>query len=204
METIITEQFRKTILRDALKIFKAEGVRGLQEKDLIKKLGISAITLANIASDKDDLFKKAVYNDMEEQRLKQDELLTRPGNALHHLLGLLTLSLENTKEIGPAYLADYITYPDLLQAVEREIDEHAIPLYRKLLNEGIQEGVFRKDINIDIVTKVIMQNIYVLLNFKVFPPERYNTGEVLRSIYLYYFRGLCETESARMVDNYFS
>jgi AcrR family transcriptional regulator len=204
METIISDQFKKTILHEALKIFKAEGVRKLEEGQLIKKLGISNLTFHELAMNKDDMFKQAVINDMTEQRAKHEEIIAGSSNAIEQLMNLLRSSLDNAKDINPAYLEDFISFPELWELIDREINEYSIPMYQRLLNNGIREGVFRKDINIDIVTKVIMQNIYIMLNFKVFPPERYNTGEVLRSIYLYYFRGLCENDSARMVDNYFA
>lgn len=204
MHTVITEQFRKTVLHDALKIFKSNGVHSLSENDLIKKLGISPVTFHHIADGKEDMFKKAVINDMEEQRARNEEIMTRISNPLEQLMTMLKKSLNDSKDLNPSYISDFLTFPELWPLIEKEMQEYSTPMYQKLLNSGIREGIFRKDINIDIVTKVIMQNIHVALNLQVFPPERYNIGEVTRCIYLYYFRGLCEPESARLVDNYFA
>ena len=95
-------------------------------------------------------------------------------------------------------------YPDLWISIEQDIENYTSPLYRKILNEGIQEGFLRKDINIEIVIKVIVRNLNVLLDFNTFPPDRYPTDEVMRSNYLYYFRGLCVNEKTSVVDSYFS
>lgn len=88
--------------------------------------------------------------------------------------------------------------------MQKEIDNHAIPLYKDILNRGVRQGVFRKDINIDIVSKVIIGNLNVLLDARMFPPTRYSLGEVTRCIYLYYFRGLCQESHEYLVDTYFS
>lgn len=201
---IISESFRNTILRDALKIFKANGVNGISMEYIAQKLDIAPATLGEISGSKEDLFRKAVLNDMAESRERQRQIISGSDSAVEQLMALLKFSLEESYDIKPAYVTDFMQFPDLLAEVDKEIEEFSIPLYNGILNNGIRAGVFRKDINIDVVTKVIMQNLYVLLNLKVFPPDRYSTGEVLRCIYLYYFRGLCEPESARLVDNYFA
>jgi hypothetical protein len=68
----------------------------------------------------------------------------------------------------------------------------------------VQQGVFLKDINIAVVTRVILENINVLLNTRVFPPDKYSIREVYRSIYLYYFRGLCTTEAINNAERLFT
>ncbi|GAB2708413.1 hypothetical protein GCM10011495_34710 [Hymenobacter frigidus] len=44
----------------------------------------------------------------------------------------------------------------------------------------------------------------MLLNPSVFPPARFNMAEVLRSIFLYYIRGICTDEEARITAEYFA
>lgn len=204
MDTVISDIFRNTILEDALKIFKTHGVNAVSMGHIAQKLEISPATLSEIAGSKEDLFRKAILNDMAEGRKRRRELIKRSSGPVEQLMNLLKLTLEESRNLNPAYVADFMTFPDLLEAVDREMEDYSIPMYRGILNDGILAGVFRKDINIDIVSKVIMQNLYVLLNLKVFPPDRYGTGEVIRCIYLYYFRGLCEPETAKQVDNYFA
>jgi AcrR family transcriptional regulator len=204
MEQIFSDQFRKTLLLDSYRIFKKHGVRDLSEADLLKNLNVSPSTFRELAGSKDELFKLAALEHMKNQRVLQQKIIDSNPNAIHQLMGLLKMSLDEIKDTSPAYLADFMSYPDLWAKVESEMEQYSIPLYRKILNNGIKDGYFRKDINIEIVIKVIMKNLMVLLDFKTFPPERYDIGEVLRSIYLYYFRGLCVSERSSMVDSYFA
>ena len=44
----------------------------------------------------------------------------------------------------------------------------------------------------------------MLLNPQAFPPDRYNMREVFRSIFLYYIRGICTDEGARIAAEYFA
>ena len=43
-----------------------------------------------------------------------------------------------------------------------------------------------------------------MLNPHIFPPDRYNMSEVFRSIFLYYIRGICTDEGARIAAGHFA
>ena len=71
---------------------------------------------------------------------------------------------------------------------------------QQLLNDEIRNRLFRSDINIQLVTKALMEQI----NLPVFPPDRFNMAEVFRSIFLYYIRGICTDERPRIAAEYFA
>ena len=71
---------------------------------------------------------------------------------------------------------------------------------QQLLNDEIRNRLFRSDINIQLVTKALMEQI----NLPVFPPDRFNMAEVFRSIFLYYIRGICTDEGARIAAEHFA
>ena len=48
-----------------------------------------------------------------------------------------------------------------------------------------------------------MEQLNLLLNPQVFPPGRFNIAEVFRSIFLYYIRGICTDEGARIAAEHF-
>ena len=49
-----------------------------------------------------------------------------------------------------------------------------------------------------------MEQLNLLLNLPVFPPDRFNTAEVFRNIFLYYIRGICTDEGARIAAEHFA
>ena len=71
---------------------------------------------------------------------------------------------------------------------------------QQLLNDEIRNRLFRSDINIQLVTKALMEQI----NLPVFPPDRFNMAEVFRSIFLYYIRGICTDERPRIAAEHFA
>lgn len=81
---------------------------------------------------------------------------------------------------------------------------YSAPQLQALLNDGIRSRLFRSDINIQLVTKILLEQVTLMLNPQVFPPDRYNMSEVFRSIFLYYIRGICTDEGARIAAEHFA
>ena len=75
---------------------------------------------------------------------------------------------------------------------------------QQLLNDEIRNRLFRSDINIQLITRVLVEQLNLLLNPPVFPPDRLNMAEVFRSIFLYYIRGICTDEGARITAEHFA
>ncbi|MBU6119692.1 hypothetical protein [Hymenobacter siberiensis] len=50
----------------------------------------------------------------------------------------------------------------------------------------------------------MLEQLNVMLNPQVFPPDRYNMREVFRSIFLYYIRGICTDDGARIAAEHFA
>ena len=112
--------------------------------------------------------------------------------------------LEQMRDINPMYFQEVMQYESVMKYSISSLENYSYPQIHNILNKGVQQGVFLKDINLAIVTRVIMENIFVLLNTRVFPPEKYSVREVYRSIYLYYFRGLCTTEAISNAERLFA
>jgi type VI protein secretion system component VasK len=75
---------------------------------------------------------------------------------------------------------------------------------QQLLNAESRNRLFRANINIQLVTKVLVEQLNLLLNPPVLPPDRFNMAEVFYSIFLYYIRGICTDEGARIAAEHFA
>ena len=84
------------------------------------------------------------------------------------------------------------------------LNSYSGPQLQQLLNDGIRNRLFRSDINIQLVTKILLEQLNMMLNPQVFPPDRFNMAEVFRSIFLYYIRGICTDEGARIAAEHFA
>ena len=196
---------RETVLQEALNIVKRNGLEGITEAGMIQKLGISQATFREIFSDLEDMVTQVMAYDSELQIQEHRRLLANSASAVEDLLFLLKEGIDNLKKTNPALFTQLQQhYPKAWANSLEHVNSYSYPKVHDILNKGVLEGAFRHDINIQLVTKIIFEQLYMMLNPVVFSPDRYNLAEVFRSIYLYYIRGLCTEKGAKIAEGFFS
>lgn len=88
--------------------------------------------------------------------------------------------------------------------VQDHLAIYSTPQLHQLLNEGILQGLFRSDINIRLVTIIIIQQVNIAITPGIFPAGSFQAAEIFRSIFLYYIRGLCTEQGARLAAEHFA
>ena len=196
--------FLETILGEILQLFKREGIEANSEADIIRKLDIRQSTYHELFANKQDMVLQVVKLDIEQQNQKQQELLGTATNPVEEIMLLLVDGIKTMKEINPVYISDLQLYPDAWQVSMDNLVNNNQQVNAEILNRGILEGYFRRDINLQLVTKIILEQFFMMINPMVFPPDKYDLAEVFRSIYLYYVRGICTDAGGKVAEEFFT
>ena len=196
---------KDTILQEAITIFKWEGLGNVTEAYILKKLDISQATFREMFKSIPDLVNKAMEYDLAVQRNEHKHLLAHSPNAVADVMALLLHGINQVKQTNPLYYQQLQqNFPQAWDMGMEHLYSYSYPQVHGIINKGILEGNFRKDINIQLVTKIIMEQLNMLLNPVMFPPDRYNLAEVFRSIFLYYLRGLCTDTGGKHAEHFFA
>ncbi|WP_276498458.1 TetR/AcrR family transcriptional regulator [Pontibacter litorisediminis] len=195
----------ETILEQLLQIFKDEGVERYSEAELIERLGVPEETFRTLFADRADMVQKVVQYDLSAQEVRDQERLRYAKNPVEKIILLLQHGIQDLKSINPAYIFDLQQhYPQAWQMALNHLANYNHDLDYSIINEGVVQGYFRKDINLQLVTRIIIEQFNMVINPLIFPPDRFDLGEVFRSVYLYYVRGLCTEKGGKLAEEYFS
>lgn len=192
-------------LEAAIPVFYRYGLNGAPDAVLATVLHTSEPNLTAQFPSRELLVHHAILADMERQKREHVELYAQYPSAVERLYGLLQLGLRDLAAVPGQFYIDLQTgFPQTWDAVMEHLQTYSAPQLQQLLNDGIRSKLFRSDINIQLVTKILIEQLNLLLNPQVFPPDRYNMREVFRSIFLYYIRGICTDEGARIAAEHFA
>lgn len=188
-----------------MRIFRAEGIEANSEEDLIPKLDIRKSTYHELFRNKADLVKRVTIFDIEKQKQEQQQMLSGAANPVEEIMLLLRNGIIQMQEINPLFISEMQQqYPDAWALTLDYLSIHSQYINAEIINRDILEGFFRRDINLQLVTKIILEQFYMMINPLIFPPDRYSLPEVFRSIYLYYVRGICTEQGGKMAEDYFA
>ncbi|MDO7847905.1 TetR/AcrR family transcriptional regulator [Hymenobacter sp. M29] len=192
-------------LEAAMPVFYAHGLRTASDATLAKALHTSEADLAAQFPSRELLVYHTMLADLERQKRDHTKLYAEFPTAVERLYGLLDLGLRDLTKIPGTFYGELQTgFPQSWDAVMDHLNTYSAPQLQQLLNDGIRSKLFRSDINIQLVTKILIEQLNMLLNPLVFPPDRYNMREVFRSIFLYYIRGICTDDGARIAAEHFA
>ncbi|HEX8505651.1 MAG TPA: hypothetical protein VF630_09800 [Hymenobacter sp.] len=194
-----------TSLEAAMPVFYQHGLHQAPDALLASALNTTVPGLTAQCPTRAALVHRAILADMQRQKREHTELYAQYPTAVERLYGLLQLGLRDMAGVPGQFYIDLQTdFPQAWEAVMEHLNSYSAPQLQQLLNDGIRNRLLRSDINIQLVTKVLLEQLNLMLNPQIFPPERFNMGEVFRSIFLYYIRGICTDEGARIAANHFA
>jgi TetR/AcrR family transcriptional regulator, cholesterol catabolism regulator len=155
----------RLILDNAIGLFAEFGIRNINMDDISRKVGISKKTLYQYVKSKEDLIETLFYYDQvkwdnEFSKLKLDEM-----NAIEILLQVSLMVFEEMGQLDPKIkyeLKKY--YESIFSGFMIKKQNHIFDLISKNIGKGINEGLYRSDVNVDLVAGLYVRNLVDMHN----------------------------------------
>ena len=196
-------EIKDRIISGARQMFVKYGIRSITMDMIAEHLGISKRTIYEIFKDKDKLLNHCINAGMVEQRARNDGIILSSSNIIEATFKFIENSINIIKSINPAFFYDIRKYyPGIWASKIKENDARNLNRTIELLNKGIDENLFREDINVEIVAKLILEQFSLLSNRNIFPENEYSMIEVFENIVINFIRGIATEEGMNMINQY--
>lgn len=155
----------RMILDSAVGLFGEFGIRNINMDDISRKVGISKKTLYQYVKSKEDLIEKLFYYDQvkwdnEFSKLKLDEM-----NAIEILLQVSLMVFEEMGQLDPKIKYELMKYYEsIFSGFMIKKQNHIFDLISKNIGKGINEGLYRSDVNVDLVAGLYVRNLVDMHN----------------------------------------
>lgn len=168
-----------------------------------KKLNISKRKIYLYFKNKNTLIKATCDKFRTEQNDINNTILLNSDNAIDAVAGFLTNGTRLLSEINPCYFADLKRlYPKIWRDTVKQSKINTYDLVLRLLTRGQQERIFMKSINIDIIARVIIEQLYMITDEAIYPPEGFFAAEVYKSILVSMIRGITTKKGLQLFEEY--
>jgi hypothetical protein len=195
--------YRQKITEEAAFMFRTYGIRAVTMDMLAAHMGISKRTIYEVFSDKDELLKGVLKWMTVKQTEVTKKIFGESENVIEAIFKMLDLMSDHFQKMSPAFQLDIRKYHgDIFKNVS---GLNELPYYRnnlEILRRGIEEGVFRKDIDIDITNKCMLEVARMSNDKDVFPPDDFANKDVIRNFYINYLRGISTQKGLDLIDFY--
>ena len=194
------DQFNR-IIESALNLFMREGVKTVNMDDISSFMGISKKTLYQYVNNKADLVEKAF-------RLYQSRILgmisniqEKNENAIDELFKIdekLCLMLKNRPPRLINNLKKY--YPNVWEILDEIKKKHLFTCITENMDRGKEQGLYRNDVNSNIIAKLMMNTVDALVNDATFPLTQYDFKSLLKENRIYHIRGIATDKGIKYLE----
>jgi len=192
---------RKRIIEGAAGLFKIYGIKAVTMDSISAHLGISKRTIYEVFTDKNDLVTGVLIWMSEKQKELVIRILDESENSVVAIFRMLQINRDYLQELSPAFQSDLKKFHhDVLMKKE---NKYEMPDYRnnmKVIERGIKEKLFRKEINPDLVNRCLFSLGRSFMDTELYPLEEFSRREVVKNIFINYLRGISTDEGLKLIN----
>lgn len=171
--------------------------------DIAKHLGMSKKTIYQHFDDKNELILKLMRHKMETHACMIDECCDRADNAIHEVFFAITNLVEMLSRTNPTMFYDLQKfYPEAWTYFKNFRENTLLGKFKDNLRRGIAEGYYRPEIDIEIVSRMRVEQVEMSFNPQIFPFQQFNMSTVAKELTLHFVYGISTLKGFELIKYY--
>lgn len=181
----------KEILDKAAAVFLRFGIKSVTMDDMARELGISKKTLYVHFKDKNELVSQILSEKINEDQQTCCMVQKDAENAIDEMFGIISFVIENVGKINPSVFLDLQKYhADAWDLITKHKHTFIHQTIMKNIERGISEGIYREELNSDIIARIFIGMTDLLFDGKTFPWPEYTLTKLYQEIVSFQIYGM--------------
>lgn len=194
---------RDRILETALRLFRTYGVKSVTMFDISRDSGVSKKTVYEHFRDKEELVQETMHAILEGHVQQLRAFHDNAENAIDELIkGLQYLELA-ARTINPVMLFEIQKYyPATWQSIEAFKRDCIFVNIKENLQRGIQEGLYRKHLQLDIITRLRQLQLESPFDPMQYPAAQFELHETMYQVTAHFIMGIATLKGHKLANRY--
>ena len=196
-------EIRNRILVKAEEMFLRFGIRSVTMDDMATELGMSKKTLYQFFADKDDLVLEVVKVYTQRSRQDCDCVRSKAKDAIHENLLTMERVMADLANMNPMILFDLQKFHHkAFHAFLEYKKDYLLVFIRENIQRGIQEKIYRTDINVEIMSRFRLESMLIPFNMMIASPTAYSLQQIVQQVAENFIYGLVSPEGYQLFNSY--
>lgn len=192
---------RKEIIDKVTDLYLRFGIRSVTMDDVVREVGISKKTLYQYFKDKSELVLSVIDCDSRKKMKEHNQALLGTSNAIEKMMAFYNFQMNMIKEYNPSMIYDLRKYyPDMHRKFIEKKREIIYENVLKNLEQGKREGLYRQEINQQVIAQLNLIRVEAIANSEYFKPEELLTSEFLKEMFTYHMYGIVSDKGRKILE----
>jgi len=171
--------------------------------DIARHLSISKRTIYENFPTKDDIVNTLLTDHLEDSKKQCEKRCAESKNAIEEIILMMQNMREMFSKMNARTLMDLKKFhPKAWAEFEDFKKGFLMKTISNNLKRGIEQGLYRKNLNIDVLARLRIELVELAWNPEIFSPDRYELKDVQLAILDHFLYGITNIKGHRMVQRY--
>jgi AcrR family transcriptional regulator len=169
---------------------------------IAEEVGMSKRTIYELFKDKDKLVLECLEAMHSKHLLEIHEIIANTSNVIEALYMMGQHGEKKKAVINHLFFEDIRKlYPQIWDNMKTRANSGAGAISRKIFTKGIEEGVFKPDINVEIVDVFFNAMMEIFHKKEIFPTNA-DDKDLIKNIIIPYFIGISTEKGIKLIEQY--
>ncbi len=184
-------------------MFFRYGIKAVTMDDIARELGISKKTIYQHFPDKDAIVNEGVSTHFERERCESEKMQAEAPDPIAEVVMGSEMMRQMLTNMNPSMFLDLKRYyPTAWQLFIDFKNGFILDQIRKNLIKGIEAGLYRTDLNIEILARLRNEEVEMGFDPQVFPNNKFNVLETQLSMLDHFLRGIMTAAGLELYEKY--
>ena len=199
----MTDDIKDRIRQKSLELFMKYGIRAVTMDEISVQLGISKKTIYHFFEDKDELVLAIIEFKIEGSKCECMSDVAKAKDPIHEMILAIEMMQEMFENMNPAIMGELekfypVAYKKFLAYKYNFIYDQV----KDNLKRGIEAGLYREDLDLDVLIKFRLETMMMAFNQQMFPAGRYSLFKVALELTLNFLFGIATLKGHKLITKY--
>jgi len=196
-------ELKDRIKQKADELYRRYGVKSVTMDEIAAQMGVSKKTIYQCFSDKNELVDAVFTEMLENNKTCCQDSRRKAVNAIDEMyLGMEALQ-EMLDNMNPSILHDIERgHPQTFKRFIEYKYHFLFELMKKNVERGIKEGLYRPEINAELISKVRLETTVLAFNEEIFPKNQYSLLYIQQEMMQYFLYAMATPKGYKLITKY--
>jgi AcrR family transcriptional regulator len=191
------------IFQQAHLLFMQYGLKSVSMDDIANKMGISKKTIYQFYADKEALVAEVVKQITSENQFQCDNDIINSENAIHEIILAMEQMSKLFETMNPSILFDlHKYYPQAFKLFHTHKNDYVYGKIKENIIRGIKEGLYREDLNVEIVSRYRVESIVIAFNPEFQSSVKSSLVSIAQELSTFFLYGVVNEKGYKLINKY--
>jgi AcrR family transcriptional regulator len=196
-------EVKDRIIAQSMMLFLRYGIKSITMDDIARELGMSKKTLYQYVDNKADLIENIIRQHIDNEKMAITAIRKFTKDAIEEMLMIAKHVIQLLRETPPSMAYDLQKhYRPCWDLMEKFNQKHIYNIIKENIDNGIKQGIYRADINSDIVAKLYVAKSSFVVDEELFPLSEYNKETLFKEYIDYHIHGIASPKGLKLLEKH--